>query len=185
MASVSIESEIAAGLHSYEIEQKLDELAAKVAEYAKGIAPEFGDRNPRRAEPGDGQEPGAYKDSIEVVPNGPGRRRVGSWDKKAMWIEVGARHMPEYAVMTKTGVHFGDTRGPIMDEGIRRAQHTLRGELERLAAVHADTSLTGLDRAAAIAHQRRRVNAARDARAAEFRTAKNARRRGKRSRRTR
>lgn len=178
--AVSIASEIAAGLHSYEIERELDKLAERVAEYAKGIAPVFGDRDPRRAEPGDGGDPGDYRDSIEVVPDGPGRRLVGSWDKKALWIEVGTRHMPEYAVFTKTGAHFGDTRGPIIDEGVRIAQGKLRHAIDRLAEIHADASLTGVARDERIARQRKHIEAARQARSSEFRTAKNGRRRARR-----
>ena len=173
---VSIESEIAAGLHSFEVERELDKLAERVAEYARGIAPVFGDHDPRRGEPGDGQATGAYRDSIEVTPNGPGRRRVGSDDIKAVWIEVGTRHMPEYAVFTKTGAHFGDTRGPIIDEGVRRAQHALRGELAKLAELRAAGALGTAEHAALIGSQRARVEAARQARSSAFKAARGPRR---------
>lgn len=174
---MAVEDEIAAGLRSFEVERELDKLAERVAQYAKGIAPVFGDHDPRRAEPPDG-DPGAYRDSIRVTTTGPGRRRVGSDDRKAVWIEVGARHMPEYAVFTKTGARFGDTRGPILDEGVRRTQHALRGELERMAElVGSGASPTR------IAGQKARVDAARQARASAFKAAHSRKRGGRRRRR--
>lgn len=172
---MGIEAEIAAGLHSVEIEHELDQFAHKVIEYAKGIAPVFGDLPPKRDEPGIGA-PEDYKNSIRELPGHrkPGHRRVGSDDPKAIWIEVGTVHMPEYAVFTKTAKYFGGT-GPIIDEGVQQAQDQLRGELERLA------KLTAIGAAGHhIAAQQRAVERARQARSAAFKAARGPRRRRRR-----
>lgn len=172
---MGIEAEIAAGLHSVEIEHELDKFCEKVADYAKGIAPVFGDLPPKRDEPGIG-DPEDYKNSIRQLPGHrkPGHRRVGSDDPKAIWIEVGATHMPEYAVFTKTAKYFGGT-GPIIDEGVQHAQGKLRGELERLEKLTAAGA-----GAHHIAAQRRAVERARTARSAAFQAARGRGRRGRR-----
>ncbi|TDH57547.1 hypothetical protein E2F47_01910 [Mycobacterium eburneum] len=177
---MSIEAEIAAGLHSFEIERELDKLADEVADFAKSIAPVFGDRPPKRDAPADGA-PGDFKNSIKVTPQGPGKRRVGSDDFKAVWAELGTRHMPEYAVFAKTAAHFGGT-GPIIDEGIQRAQSHLRRELEHLAKLHAEmpgSFSAAIDKAQRLTAQKRKVEQARTARSAAFNAAR-PRRRGRR-----
>ena len=168
---MSIEDEISAGLGSVEIEHELDTFCDKIIEYAKGLAPVFGDRDPKRGEPGIG-EPGDYKDSIRQLPGHrkPGYRRVGSDDPKAIWIEFGSRHMPEYAVFAKTAKYFGGT-GPDVDEGVHHAQSTLRSALERLEKLTAEGAA-----AHDIASGRRAVNEARAARSAAFRAARGGRR---------
>lgn len=161
-----------------EAELALDEFCPKVVDYAKSLAPVFDSERDRRATPGIG-DPEDYKNSIKTTPVGPGHRRVGSNDAKAVWIEVGSRHMPEYAVFAKTGKYFGSTTGPVVsvgghDEGITRSQHKLRGELETLAKMKA----TGAA-AHEIAAQLRSVDQARLARSSAFK-ANHPRRRGRR-----
>jgi hypothetical protein len=160
-----------------------DLLAEEVADYARVLAPVFGDRDPRRGSPAFG-DPEDYKKSIEVVPHPtePLGRRVQSLDFKAIWIEVGTVHMPEYAVFTKTAAYFGGTP-PIFDEGVRDAQHHLRGELEKLAKVLVLSPVGlkgGIAKAEAIAGAKRSVNAARTARSQAFRAARAPRKRGRR-----
>lgn len=160
-----------------------DHLADEVRDYAKGIAPVFGDRDPRRGSPAYG-EPEDYKNSIKVIPHPdePLGRRVISNDFKALWIEVGTRHMPEYAVFTKTAAYFGGTP-PILNEGVREAQHHLRGELEKLAKVMTLGAVGlkgGLAKSKAIQEARSSVHSARQARSNAFKQAKGPRRRGRR-----
>lgn len=166
---MSIESEIALGLNSFEIEHELDKFAEEVAEHVRSIAPEFGDRPPHRTEP-PYDDLGSLKESITVTPGGPGRRKVGSEDYKAIWAELGTRHMPEYAPFAKTAKFFGGT-GPIIDEGVRRAQGHLREELEKLE------KMTAVGAAAHhIAAQTARVDQARIGRTAAFKAARGPRR---------
>jgi hypothetical protein len=160
-----------------------DHLANEVRDYAKDLAPVFGDRNPRRGSPAYG-EPGDYKESIKVVshPTEPLGRRVQSDDFKALWIEVGTRHMPEYAVFTRTAAYFGGTP-PILNEGVRNAQHNLRNELEKLTKLLATGAVGlkgGLARSKAIQSQREVVHGARQARSNAFKQAKAPRKRGRR-----
>jgi hypothetical protein len=152
-----------------------DELANEVAERVKSYTPEFGDRDPRRSSPPYG-EPGEAKAAIVVEPHPtePLGRRVISRDYKAIWIEVGSRHMPEYAPFTKTAAYYGGTP-PIFDSGVRDAQHHLRGELEKLAKVMAFSPVGlkgGIAKSRAIADQKRSVNAARAARSQAFTAAR-------------
>jgi hypothetical protein len=172
---VSIEAEIAAQFAgALEVEHAVEEFAHKVADYAKTLAPVFGDKPPKRGAPPQGS-PGDYRGSIKVEhPPRAGAtptRRVISRDHKAIWIELGTRHMPEYAVFTKTAKYFGGT-GPIIDEGVQHAQHHLRGELERLAKLTATGAAA--DR---IAAQRKSVESARTARSSAFKAARRGRRR--------
>lgn len=158
-------------LGSLEAEHHLDKFAEQVRDYAKELAPVFGDLPPKRNEPEHG-EPGDYKESITVSPiKHPGKRRVGSKDFKAIWIELGSRHMPEYAVFAKTAAYFGGT-GPVFEEGIVQAQGRLREHLETLAKLGA----TGAT-AAALAEQHREVGRARQARSSAFKAARGPRRR--------
>lgn len=172
---MSIEDEISAGLHAVEIEHELDRFCDKVINYAKDLAPVFGDLPPKRDEPGIG-DPEDYKNSIRQLPGHrkPGHRRVGSDDPKAIWIEVGTRHMPEHAVFTKTAKYFGGT-GPIIDEGVQHAQSNLRSELEKLEKLGAEGAATHQ-----IAAQRRAVDQARAARSSAFKAARGRRGRGRR-----
>jgi hypothetical protein len=177
---MSIESEIlvqAAG--AAEVQHELDKLAHEVCEYAKSLAPVFGEtgHDERRGSPPEG-EPGDYRDSIHVekVHRDPDVRRVISRDYKAIWIEIGTRHMPEYAVFTKTGAYFGSDTGPsfapgsgrrsMEEEGVAHAHKSLREELEHLAKLTAEgAAVHEIDAA------RSRVSAARLARSAAFRAA--------------
>lgn len=159
-----------------------DHLANEVRDYAKGLAPVFGDKDPRRGSPAHG-DPGDYRDSIETVPHPtePLGRRVQSRDFKAIWIEVGSRHMPEYAVFTKTAAYFGGTP-PILNQGVRDAQHHLRGELEKLAKLVAISPIGlkgGIAKASAITKQKQVVHNARAARSAAFHQARGPRKRGR------
>lgn len=161
-----------------EAELALDEFCPQVVEYAKSLAPVFDSERDRRQTPGIG-DPEDYKNSIKTTPVGPGHRRVGSDDPKAVWVELGSRHMPEYAVFAKTAKYFGGT-GPVVvsvgghDEGIEKAQHHLRGELERLEKLVATGAAVHQIKA-----QRLAVNQARVARSAAF-NANRPRRRGRR-----
>lgn len=161
----------------------LRDKGKQVAEVWKGHAPVFGDRDPRRAVPEHG-EPEDYKNAITVGEpfvnkEGNLELRVGNDDFKAVWIELGARHMPIYAPATQTMRELGAEDGPIVTSGDQRgideAQHHLVGELEHLAELrgvgaHADH----------IARAQARVDAARQARSAAFKAAKP--RRGSRGR---
>ena len=171
--ALSIETEIAAALGSGAIERHLDKFAREVAEYAKSIAPVFGDRAPRRSAPADG-EPGDYRDSIHVENRGVGKRRVIADDFKAIWIEVGTTHMPEYAVFEKTAQHFGGS-GVVFSEGIEHARHHLREALRDLAELR----LAGAGDSA-IAAAQERVRQGRIRRSAEFKAARGPRRRRRR-----
>lgn len=160
-----------------------DHLAGEVRDYAKGLAPVFGDKDPRRGSPKDG-EPGDYKNSIKVVPHPdePLGRRVISTDFKAIWIEVGSRHMPEYAVFTRTAAYFGGTP-PILNQGIRDAQHTLRNELEKLAKLGITSAVglkAGIAKSSALTAQKQVVHNARQARSNAFHQARGPRKRGRR-----
>lgn len=165
---MTIEAEIAAGLHSVEVEHELDKFAEKVRDHARGLAAVFGQtgRDDRRSAPPEG-EPGDFRDSIKVRTTGkPGHRHVGSNSPIALWQEVGTRHFPEDAIFAKTAKYFGGT-GPIIDEGVQHAQGKLRGELERLEKLTAAGAASHH-----IAAQRRAVESARTARSAAFKAAR-------------
>ncbi|OIN79765.1 hypothetical protein [Mycobacterium malmoense] len=164
-------AEFSAGLHAVEIEGALDEFAHEVADHAKSLAPEFDAERDRRSEPGIG-DPGDFKNSIKVETTGkPGRRRVISRDPKAIWAEMGSVHMPEYAVFAKTAAYFGGT-GPVIEEGVQRAQSRLRTEVEKLAKLTAEGA--GIHKLSA---QAARVTQARIDRSAAFKAARPRRRR--------
>lgn len=167
---MGIEAEIAAQvLGAAEVHVALDEFAHEVADYAKSVAPVFGDLPPHREAPKHGG-PGDYRDSIHVEPVRVGAlvRRVISRDFKAVWIELGSSHMPEYAVFAKTAAYFGGT-GPVIDEGVQSAQGKLREELEKYAKMAA-VGASELE----VAEQVRNVERARRARSAAFRAARRA-----------
>lgn len=157
---------------SAEIERHLDKFAHEIADEIRDLTPEFGDLDPKRGDPPHG-EPGDAKAAITVEPSPRGflARRVISRDYKALWIELGSRHMPEYAPFAKVAAMHGGT-GPDFTEEIHQAQHKLRGEVEKLAKMLA-TDAT----AKAIAEQRREVDRARMGRSAAFKAARGYRRR--------
>ncbi|KLO31585.1 hypothetical protein ABW16_01755 [Mycolicibacter heraklionensis] len=165
-----------AALTAREVEDGLDHFAGEVCEYARSIAPVFGDRPPKRdAPPFD--EPGGFRDSIHVEHPRRGVRRVISrLDPLALWQELGTIHMPEYAVFSRTAEHFGGTAPVIGDDGVMHAQSHLRKALVRLAELHAAGA--GADE---IAVQQTRVRMARQQRSAEFRRGQNERRRSRRA----
>ncbi|PIJ36737.1 hypothetical protein BMW24_003475 [Mycobacterium heckeshornense] len=172
---MNIEDEIAAGLASAEVQAALDELAREVCDQVKALTPVFGDRPPHRAAPAEG-EIGDARNAVHVEPLPDGGRRVISRDKKAVWIEIGTRHMPEYAPFTKAAAMFGAEGGPsfsasgrdsMSDEGVAHAHAHLRGELERFAKLSAEGAA-----AHEIAAAARSVQQARIARSAAFKAAR-------------
>lgn len=170
---MGIEAEIEAQFAgSLEVEHHLDKFAEQIRDEIKDIAPVFDAERDRRSTPGIG-DPEDYKDSIQVSGiKSPRKRRVESNDPKAVWIELGSKHMPEYAPFGKVAAMHGGT-GPVIDEGVRHAQSKLREELEKMAKLAA----TGAT-AEAIAEQRREVARARTGRSAAFNAAR-PRRRGR------
>lgn len=179
---MSLEAEILAQLGgTIEVTHALDEKAAEMRDFAKSIAPVFGDKPPKRDEPPMGGSPGQFRDSI-TVENVAGetdvRRVISRDDPVAGWQELGTRHMPEYAVFAQTAAHFGGT-GPVIDEGVQHAQHKLRESLETLAKLRAEHAVgSAAHRASRIAAQKRTVNQARLERSAAFKAAR-PRRRGR------
>ena len=167
--------EIAAGMAgAVELEHHLDKFAEQIRDEIRELTPEFGDKPPKRSGPGIG-EPGDAKSAVRVGPiKSPGRRRVESNDPKAIWIELGSRHMPEYAPFAKVASIHGGT-GPVIDEGVGHAQSRLREEIEKLEKMTAEGAT-----AAAIAGQRSAVSRARGERSAAFTAARRGRRRGRR-----
>lgn len=157
-----------------------DHLAEEVAEKVKENAPVFSPEKGRRKTPPYGA-PGAYRDSITVEhhPTEPLGRRVISRDFKAIWIEVGSRHMPEYAPFTKAAAYYG-APGPILNQGVHDAQHNLRGELEKLAKLAALPALglkAGIAKSSALTAQKATVARARNARSSAFQAARGPRKR--------
>lgn len=120
--------------------EELQHLAHDVEEYWKALAPVFDSARDHRASPPN-DVAGAYRDSIhtELIRKKDGKpaARVGTNDYKAIWIEVGTAHMPEYAPATKTAHYFHDTTGPVFSEGVQQAQGRLREALETLAKLKA------------------------------------------------
>jgi hypothetical protein len=166
---VSIESEIAAqSVGSLEVEHHLDEFAEQIRDEIKDRTPVFGDRPPKRGEPGIG-EPGDLKESIQVSGiKSPGRRRVESDDPKVVWAELGTRHFPEIGMFAQVAALHGGT-GPtiIEDAGVAHAQKHLREKLEH----HEKLVATGAE-AASIAAAKTAVTKARGQRSAAFRAAR-------------
>ncbi|GFG72693.1 hypothetical protein [Mycobacterium botniense] len=120
---------------------------------------------------------------MHVEPLPDGGRRVISRDKKAVWIEIGTSHMPEYAPFTKAAAMFGAEGGPsfsstgrdsMADEGVAYAHAHLRAELERFAKLSAEGAA-----AHEIAAAARDVRQARIARSAAFKAARSRGRRGR------
>jgi hypothetical protein len=171
-----IDAEIA---RNPEVIKGLEELAHQVEDYWKALAPVFDETRDRRASPPN-DDPGAYRDSIHTelirTKEGLPAARVGTNDYKAVWIEFGSLHMPEYAPATKTAHYFGDTKGPIVsvggpNEGINQAQAKYREAHEAYEKAKA----TGGD----VKSARTELNRARGERSAAFNAAR-PRRRGRR-----
>lgn len=129
---------------SSDIARAVLDQAAEMRDYWKGLAPVFsgGSRDRRSTPPNDGK-PGDYRDSIHVETltdkfGWPGARIISA-DYKAAWIEMGTRHMPEYAPATATAHHFGSTTGPSINSGalsdshLAHAQKRLRNAQARMA----------------------------------------------------
>ena len=186
VSAKAIEREIMSKMMaSEEVHHKLDAVVKEAQRKAKELAPVFGDLPPRRESPPNGGSPGDYRDSIviENVKGKPHVRRLISRDYKAIWIEIGTRHMPEYAVFTKiasmyhakTGPHFtndGGGRVSMHDENVKRKHELLRGALDDLKG------LIGADaESAAIERARDKINTIRNQRSAAFRAAAPRRRR--------
>lgn len=130
-----------ASVHGAQVDAGMDALAAECVEQVKELTPVFGDRPPHRGAPADGN-PGDARNAVVAEIQTNGDRRVISRDKKAIWIEIGTAHMPEYAPFTKVAALHRSTTGPsfsssgrdsMADEGVHHAHEHLRGEVERLA----------------------------------------------------
>jgi hypothetical protein len=170
---VSIEAELLAGLETVEVQHALDDLANRVCEQVKAETPVFGESglDERRDAPPEGV-PGDARNAVHVEKLPDGTRRVISRDKKAVWIEIGTSHMPEYAPFAKAAAMFGSTTGPsfsasgrdsMADEGVAQAHSELADELETLAKLKAAGAA-----GEAIAQQALAVQRARAARSAAF-----------------
>lgn len=174
---MSIEADILAQMaRSVEVDEALDRLAHQIADEIRDLTPEFGNLPPKRSQPSIGAA-GDAKAAIKVEYVASAKkptRRVISRDFKAIWIEMGSRHMPEYAPFGKVAAMHGGT-GPVLDEGIQRAQHQLRNELERLAKMGAEGASVE-----SIAQQRLAVDRARQARSSAFTAARRSRGRRRR-----
>lgn len=170
----SIEAEIAAQFAgALEIEHELDKFAHQICDELKDRAPVFDSKRDKRATPGIGEEAGEFRDSIQVTPAGPHRRRVGSQSPIALWQEVGTRHFPEMGIFAQVAALHDGTGPVIEDVGIQHAQTHLREHLEKLEKLAAEGAS-----AASIAAAKVAVERARGARSAAFRAARGGRGRG-------
>lgn len=175
---MSIEDEIYAQMVTNAgIDVEVDRFAHQIADEIRDLTPEFGNLPPKRGAPPHGQ-PGDAKDAIkvELAPGKRHARRVISRDYKAIWIELGSRHMPEYAPFAKVAAMHGGT-GPEFEEGIERAQGHLRSEVEKLTKMLAAGAGATAEE---IAEQRLAVDRARNMRSAAFNAARRGPRRGRR-----
>jgi hypothetical protein len=149
----------------------MEAKAAEGVEYWKGIAPVFDPATSGRSEPPHG-DPGDYRDAVHVEWRqgeiGPIARLIND-DYKAVWIEFGAKHMPEHACASRTSIAMGGD-GKILHSSIEHAQGHLRNALKELARIRATGS------AREIAAATHRVAMARQARSAAFRAQRNERR---------
>lgn len=153
-----------------EVREGLEAFVKEVTEYAKSIAPVFGEtgRAEHRKAPPEG-EPGAYRDSIVGEVLNANRGRVSTDDYKAFWIEFGAKHMPEYAVFAKTAAHFGGTGPDGVDGGVQSSQEHYRREREKLREM---TEHAGSYTSAAFEVQKKSVERATAERSAAFKAAR-------------
>lgn len=174
LTDMELDAEIA---RNPEVLKALEDKAKEVETFWKDISPVFDATRDRRANPPEDQ-PGAYRDSIhtQMIRERDGRpgALVGTNDYKAVWIEFGSLHMPEYAPATKTAHYFGDTKGPIVsvggvNEGINQAQVKYREAREAYEKAKA----TGSD----VKNARTELNRARGERSAAFNAARPRRRR--------
>ena len=196
ISAKAIENEIIRKMMaSQDVHHKLNAVVKEAQEYAKSIAPVFTkERGRREAPPWDSphlNEPGTagdYKNSIviEYVKGKPHVRRLISRDYKAVWIEIGTRHMPEYGVLTKVARKYGSNTGPsfasgdgervsMHDEGVKRKHESLREHLEGL-----DKMIAAGESKAVIEHMRNKIDRLRNERSAAFKAAEPRRRRRRR-----
>jgi len=175
---------------SGEIEHHVEHVAHEAQHFAKELAneidsppsaPVFGEtesRPPKRKKPPIG-EIGDYKNSIVVerIKGKPNMRRLISRDYKAIWIEIGTRHMPEFAIFTKTARHFGSKTGPhftnegggrtsMHDELVKKKHDLLRGALDDLKGLILEEAPLSI-----INSQRNKIDRLRNERSAAFRAA--------------
>ena len=149
-----IHEDVVKAFGSPEIHAEVQKLAEQLQEAVKSYAPVFGDRPPRRESPADGSV-GEFRDSIEITwvttsdSGGLPVARVISKDIKAVWIEYGSAHMPEYAPFTKAAAELGGS-GPNYDGQIGAAQSKFRSAKEELE--HARRSGSREDAALAAKH---------------------------------
>lgn len=184
------EAELSRAMRGPEVMIAAEKLAKEVVEYAQGIAPVFGDKDPHRNTPPHG-DPEDYKNSIRALaPRIEGDTVIVSVetnDYKAWWIEYGSRHMPEYAVFSRTAEHFGGTGPDMASEQVSTAHGILRAALQDLALARAlpgHNEHLGFQKAAAIGKAKQAVEQARSGRSAASRAAaRNSRGRGGRGRR--
>lgn len=98
-------------LNSKKTVKALRNKADQVVKYWQSVSPVFdaGDKKEHRTAPPYGA-PGAYKDSITAIEktdeNGNTYEHIVATDHKALWIEYGTAHMPEYAPLAKTKARF-------------------------------------------------------------------------------
>lgn len=86
--------------------------ASEVADYWKGIAPEWGNKDPKKGAP-DPFPKDAYRDSIKVNRD-KGRVSVGTdLPGLSVWLEYGSEHNPEHGYGARVLEHFG---GSSVDE---------------------------------------------------------------------
>jgi hypothetical protein len=166
-----------AALQTAEVELELDHLAGKIRDAVKAETPVFGEMglDEHRTAPPEGN-PEDARNAVHVEPLPDGGRRIISRNRLAVDIEIGTKHMPEYAPFTKAAALFGAEGGPsfsasgrdsMADEGVRHAHERLRNEVETYAKLRA----TGAA-AEKIAAQRKTVEQARIARSAAFKAAR-------------
>ncbi|MEU9805027.1 hypothetical protein [Mycobacterium sp. NPDC050853] len=107
--------------------RELKRAGDEVADDWKNRAPVFGDKDPRRADPPYGGEPGEYRDGItpgkvHLTKDGELELLVESDDYKAIEIEFGSKHMPVYAPATATMQEFGSLDPPIITNSTNRPE---------------------------------------------------------------
>ena len=181
-------------MSSEEVHHKLDAVVKEAQDKAKSRAPVFDVENKKRNrrdlppwdsfhlnEPG---HPGDYRNSIviERVKGKPHVRRLISRDYKAVWIEIGTRHMPEYAILTNIAREYGSKTGPSFsengehvsteDEGVSRSHDSLREAIKTM-----ETMMENGAKGKALDSIRNKINTIRNQRSAAFRAAAPRRRR--------
>jgi hypothetical protein len=195
ISAKAIENEIIRKMMaSEEVHHKLDAVVKEAQEKAKSRAPVFTKKRGRRKEPPWDSphlhapgSPEDYKNSIviEMVKGKPHVRRLISRDYKAVWIEIGTRHMPEYAILTNIAREYGSTTGPSFsegsdrvsteDEGVRRHHDDLRQAIKDM-----ETLVSGGAKGKALNSIRNDIDSIRNKRSAAFKAAEPRRRRRRR-----